>query len=159
MVDYFEQIATNLKDLNGFFRMDLVEIQGSFRSNAQFKCLVLESHEGNFESSNTQQSVNDRTFAFTIYDKPRKNDFDDQNLKLSECEAAGLKVIARMRHDAFQPNHFLYNKFFVETVSYAKVGPVFTEGLYGYRFIGSIKGHESLKLNPTDWNDDPTVCN
>lgn len=158
IVDYFRSIAENLKDLNGFFRMDLTEIEHSFRSNAQFKCLVLESHEGNFEDSTMQSNVNDRTFAFTIYDHPKNMDYDDQNQKLSECESVGLKVIARMRHDASLPGHFLYGKFNVGTVTYAKVGPVFAERLYGYRFIGSIKGVESLKVDPSDWTDDPLVC-
>lgn len=158
LVTYFKYLADNLKDINGFFRMDLTEIQSSFRSKIEFPALVLESHEGNFEASNVQSTVNDRTFAFTIYLKPLKSDYDDQNQKLSSAETIGLKVIARMKHDATLPNHFLYNRFKVNTVSYAKVGPVFNEQLYGYRFVGSILGTEPLIVVPSDWEDLPEIC-
>lgn len=159
LTNYFQQLATNLKDINSFFRMDMVEIQGAFRSTATFPCMVSESHEGNFNNSTIMQSVNTITFAFTIFTKPAKADFDDQNLKLGDAETIGLKIIARMRHDATIPNHILYNKFKVETLQYAKIGPTFNEQLYGYRFIGTIRGHEPLVVNPADWNDVPSICN
>mgnify|MGYP003636553395 CR=1 FL=1 len=158
LVDYFKNITIQLKTLNGFFRMDITEIKGAFRSTVEFPALVMESYEGNFDDSNLQTNVNDRTFAFTIYTKPKNGDYDDQNLQLDMAEAIGLKVIARMRYDAGQKDHFLYTRFKVNTVTYAKVGPIFNEQLYGYRFIGSIKGLETLVLNPSDWNDAPTLC-
>lgn len=158
IVDYFQALAANHKAINGFFRMDLTEIQGAFRSSAKFPCLVLESHEGDLSGSSYQSTTNDRTFAFTIYTKPKAGDFMQQNQYLSEAEQLGLSVIARMKHDATLPAHFTYNKFKVETVSYAKVGPVFNERLYGYRFIGSIAGAEPLKYDPVDWDDNPTKC-
>jgi hypothetical protein len=159
LTNYFSTLATNLKDISSFFRMDMVEIQGAFRSSATFPCMVSESHEGNFNNSNAMQSVNTITFAFTIFTKPAKADFDDQNTKLGDAEDIGLKIIARMRHDAATPSHLLYNKFKVTNVQYAKVGPTFNEQLYGYRFIGTIQGHEPLVVNPDDWNDAPTICN
>lgn len=158
IVDYFASLAQNLKSLEGFFRMDLTEIQGAFRSKAKLPCLVLESHEGDFSESNVLSSVNARTFAFTIYDKHKKGDYDDQNIILNSAEETGLKIIARMKHDASLPDHFLYNRFKVEDVKYSKVGPVFNERLYGYRFVGEIKGNEPLKVNPEDWEDSPTIC-
>lgn len=159
LVDYFQNIATQLIGLEDFFRMDLTEIQSAFRSTAKLPCLVLESHEGSLEDSNTQTNINDRTFAFTVYLKPKNGDYDDQNMKLDTAEKLGLKIIARMRYDSNRPGNILHNRFKVNTVTYAKVGPVFNERLYGYRFIGSIKGLETLKLNPADWSDTPELCN
>lgn len=158
ITDYFEYLAANHKSIASYFRMDLTEIQGAFRSTANVPCLVLESHEGDLSASSRQQTVNDRTFAFTIYTKPRHGDYDEQNQKLSDAETIGLSIIARMKHDATLPAHFLYNKFLVETVSYAKVGPVFNERLYGYRFVGSIMGNEPLKVDVNDWLDAPVLC-
>lgn len=158
LVNYFSQLATNLKDIKSFFRMDLTEIQGAFRSTATFPCMVTESHEGDFGSSNPMSSINNITFAFTIYTKPLKADYQDQNTQLATAEEIGLKILARMRHDAATPGHILYNKFLIENVTYAKVGPIFTEQLYGYRFMGTIKGTEPLIVNPADWNDSPTIC-
>ncbi|MGB5821463.1 MAG: hypothetical protein WBG90_18415 [Saonia sp.] len=158
IVGYFTDLANNLIALNDFFRMDLTEIQGAFRSKADLPCLVLESHEGDFSDSNVQSSVNARTFAFTVYDKPGKGDYDDQNTKLNSAEEIGLKIIARMKHDSSLPDHFLYNRFKVEDINYSKVGPVFNERLYGYRFVGEIKGNEPLRVDPADWLDGPSIC-
>lgn len=158
LTNYFESLANNLNDISSFFRMDLTEIQGAFRSKATFPCMVTESHEGNFGNSNTMQSINIITWAFTIFTKPAKSDHDDQNIKLGDAEDIGLKILARMRHDAATPGHLIYNKFKVENVVYAKVGPTFNEQLYGYRFIGTIQGHEPLIVNPDDWADTPTIC-
>lgn len=158
LVNYFSQLASNLNDVQSFFRMDLTEIMGAFRSTANFPCMVIESHEGDFSDSNTMQSVYNITWAFTIYTKPKKADYDSQNAQLSTAEEIGLKILARMRHDATQPAHLLYNRFKIENVSCAKVGPVFNEQLYGYRFIGTIKLHQPLTVNPADWGDNPTIC-
>ncbi len=158
LVTYFKYLADNYILLKGFFRMDLTEIQGAFRSKADFPCMVLESHEGDLGKSSKQSTVNDRTFAFTIYTKPKKADYDNQNEKLALAEQIGLAIIARMKHDATVKDHLIYNKFLVADVSYAKVGPVFNEQLYGYRFIGSIAGAEPLKYNKEDWLDNPDKC-
>jgi len=158
LVNYFSQLASNLNDINSFFRMDLTEIMGSFRSSAEFPCMVIESHEGDFGDSNRMQSVYNITWAFTIYTKPLKADYTDQNLKLSTAEEIGIKLLARMRHDATLPSHILYNRFKIENVTCAKVGPVFNEQLYGYRFLGSIKVHQPLTVNTDDWADSPTPC-
>jgi len=155
---YFKQIAANLKGINDYFRMDLTEITGAFRSSANFPCLLAESHESDLGDSSIQQTINNRTFAFTVYFKPAKKDYDDQNLKLTESEIFGYKIIARMKHDSTIKGHFLYNHFKVENVTNHKVGPVFNEKLYGYRFVGSIKAHQPLKVNPADWEDNPTIC-
>ncbi len=158
IVTYFESLADNHRLVNGFFRMDLTEIQSSFRSKVEFPALVLESHEGDLSNSSLQATVNDRTFAFTIYLKPKQRDYPGQNDSLTIAEQIGLSMIARMKHDASLPEHFLFNKFKVNTVSYAKVGPVFNEHLYGYRFVGSIMGSEPLKVKPDDWLDTPVIC-
>lgn len=159
LVNYFKQLATNLNDLDGFFRMDLKEILDSFRSLDNFPCMVVESHEGDFSNSNTQQSVNTITWAFTIYTNPQHDDYNEINTKLTTAEEIGIKILARMRHDATQPNHVLFRRFKLEDVAYSKIGPVFNEHLYGYRFTGQITIHEPLTINPEDWADTPTTCN
>ena len=82
----------------------------------------------------------------------------EQNEMLDQCERLGLKIIARMRYDARQPGHLLHNRFKVSSVKWMKVGPLFTEELYGYRFTVEIEGGESLKVQADDWADIDTVC-
>ena len=158
LVNYFKSIAENLNGIEDFHRMNLSEIQGSFRSSANFPCLTIESHDGDFKDSNLIQSVNDRAFAFTVFTKPKIGDYEDQDTKLTESEAYGKKIIARIKHDASIKDHFLHQNFKVETVSYSKVGPLYQEQLYGFRFTGQIKASDPLIVNPDDWTDLDTTC-
>lgn len=158
LLDYFKSLQENLKGLEGFYRMDLTEIRAAFRSGVPFPAMVLESHEGSFDQSIQNNSINTIFFAFTIYDNPEKENYNQQNEMLTNAEALGLKIIARMRYDAAQPAHFLFTNFDVSTVKYNKVGPIFSEKLYGFRFTGEIVNNHSLKINPTDWLDSPTSC-
>lgn len=158
MVDYFRLLAENHKAINGFFRMDLTEIMGSFRKGVNFPCMVLESHDGDLGNSNRLSTTNNRGFAFTIYMNPKRDDPDQQNEYLSTCEVLGLQVVARMRHDEAIPGHFLNQKFQVSSIKYSKVGPIFSEKLYGYRFEGEISGGEPMAFDPTLWKDDPVNC-
>ena len=155
---YFKYLATNLIGVNDFFRMDLTEIQGAFRSTAAMPCLVIEAHEGDYGDSNLMQSVNNRSFAFTVYTKPKTGDYEDQDIQLTLSESLGKKIAARMRHDSFLKTHFLYNNFNVSSIKYHKIGPVFNEKLYGYRFTGELNAHEPLIVNPDDWADTPVIC-
>jgi len=160
IIDYFESLNKNLKDFpeKSFFRMDLEEITGSFRSGINFPAMVVESPEGDTEGSSIHSSKVNRTFYFSIYQKCRAGNFEQQNEILDECERIGLKIIARMRYDARIPNHFLHNKFQSETVKWVKEGPIFTEALYGFQFTGIIAGDESLKLDAADWDDIDLTC-
>lgn len=158
LVNYFSDLATQLKSINSFFRMNLTEIMGAFRSTAEFPCMVIESHEGDFGDSTPISSINNIAFGFTIYTNPDNDDYDAQNQDLATAEEIGIKILARMRHDATQPNHILYNRFKIETVTYSKVGPIFNEQLYGYRFVGAIRLQEPLTVNPDDWDYEPNIC-
>lgn len=158
IIAYFKNLQEKLIGVEDFFRMDLSEIQGSFRSSANLPCLTAESHESDFSNSRTNQSVHSRNFAFTVWYKPELGNFNQQNQMLDESEAMGLKIIARMRQDATDKNHFLFNKFKVENVKNQKVGPTFNEQLYGYRFTGEISGTQSLIVSADDWTDIDNVC-
>lgn len=158
LVDYFKSIATNLNGIEDFHRMNLSEIQGSFRSSADFPCLAVESHDGDFGDSNIMQSVNSRGFAFTVFTNPERGDYEDQDTKLTESENYGKKIIARMRHDASVKGHFLNGSFKAATVKYSKVGPLYQEELYGFRFVGEITSTDPLIVDPADWEDITEIC-
>ena len=158
IIAYFKDLQTKLNGLEDFFRMDLSEIQGAFRSSANFPCLVLESHEIDLGDSNFNQSVANRTFAFTVYFNPESGNFNEQNEMLDLSEMMGLKIIARMRHDTRLPESVIYNHFKVNSVKAHKVGPLFNEHLYGYRFSGEFVAASSVAVSADDWNDIDSVC-
>lgn len=158
LVAYFQNIQINLKGLEDFFRMDLAEVKSSFRSGADFPCLVAESHESDFGDSKPNQTVQNRFFAFTVFYNPEKGNFTEQNEMLDASEKMGLKIIARMKYDSNKPDHFLFNRFKAESVKNHKVGPLFNEQLYGYRFTGEILATQPLVINADDWEDIDSVC-
>lgn len=149
---YFKNLATSHKQIHGFFRMNLSEIQGYFRKGIELPALVLESYDGGIGGSKISTDIN-RGFAFTIYLKPAANNFDAEDEKLSIAERIGLEIIARMHLDSFNPESLLFNQFDKNTVEYHKVGPIFTEGFFGFRFFGEFKGLHSLKVDPNIWKD------
>lgn len=160
IIDYLEQLNLNLKDFaeNSFFRLDLREIEGAIRTGITMPCMAVESPEIDPSASTVNSSTIGRWFAFTVYMNPEVDNQQEQNEMLDLCERIGLKVLARMRHDARIPAHPLYNKFLISSCSGMKIGPVFTELLYGYRFMGMIQGSESLKIDAADWKDIDLTC-
>ena len=146
-------------EAENFFRMDITEIQGAMRTAIGYPCFALESHDGDFEGSTASNSIENKRFAFTIFKNPTFGDFDEQNLFLDDCEIIGKKFLARMRYDARQKTSPLFNAFTVKDVYYQKVGPIYTDHLYGYRFQIELKPTKvDLKTLPADWNDITTIC-
>lgn len=160
IIDYLENINTQLVDFgeNSFFRMDLQEITGSFRTGITFPCMLVESPDGDLDDSNINSSAIGKNFAFLVLKNPTSNNYEQQNQYLDDCEKIGLKIIARMRYDARVEGNILFNKFQANTVNFIKVGPLFTEQLHGYRFVGKILGDQNLKIVPEDWADLSSDC-
>lgn len=160
IIDYLEQLNLNLNDFaeDSFFRLDLTEIEGGIRTGISYPCMAVESPDIDFSESTINSSVIAKIFSFTVFMNPDSENSEEKDFMTDLCERIGLKILARMRHDARTPEHPLYNKFLIESCEGIKVGPVFTELLHGYRFTGIIKGNETLKVNAADWADIDLVC-
>ena len=159
IVAYLSNLADQNTDVKSFFRMNISEIQGAIKTNIEYPCLALESHEGNFESSSANNTIEQKTFAFSILDKPVKHTFNGENDSLDLAEKIGKEFLARMRYDTADPNSELYQAFNISRVSYHKVGPIYADRLFGYRFeipLNSVKAN--LKPNPDKWSDLNTIC-
>ena len=93
------------------------------------------------------------------FSKPKKGDFDDENIKLDNCELIGKQFLKRMRLDSLTNGSAIYRAFDLEKVSYHKVGPLYTDHLYGYRFevpLNAIK--VNMQPDPDNWSDIDTIC-
>lgn len=121
--------------------------------------MAMESHEGNFEGSSSHNSIESKSFAFSIMSKTQAGDYDGQNSVLDQAEIIGKQVLARIRLDATDPTHILYKLFDIARVSFHKIGPIYVDQLYGYRFEIPLKPNKVLaKVSPDDWTDIDEVC-
>lgn len=151
IVTYFNDIATSHNDLKDFFRLNISEIQGAFRTGVLTPVLALESHEGDIGGS-ASTSHNRRTLAFSVLEPTGIDDYDEQNAVLDRSEQIGLDIISKLVKDSQDPNHWLYGRFKKDSVNYHKVGPIYSDYLFGYRFELAISNPENLTLDPTKWS-------
>ena len=159
IVAYMSNLTTQNLNTNDFFRMNIAEIQGAINSKIQYPCLALESHEGNFDGSSPNNTLEQKTFAFSILDKPAKRTFDAENTSLDLAETIGQQFLARMRYDNADATSQLYQAFNINRVSYHKVGPIYADGLFGYRFEIPLNPTKSnLKPIADNWSDLNTIC-
>lgn len=152
---YFEALATQLRDVahspdnRKFCRFNIEEVLAGLAHglDPSTPCLLLESFEGRL-SEDGDQVMDNQDAAFLIMQLCELEDFASQNAIIDRAKTIGLKVIARLRHDARKGQglqHFDRN-----SVGYEKVGPVFGN-CYGYRFTFSFFNPLSLRLDPADW--------
>ncbi len=157
--DYMKQLSVLNDNINSFFRFNISDIQGGIRAKINFPAMALESPEGNFVGSNTNNSLDSKLFAFTIFDKPSRGNFDQEDDMLDDCELIGKQILARMRYDSLVPASVIYRLFKLEKVQYHKVGPVFTDHLFGYRFEVELSDAKvNMQINPADWSDLDDPC-
>ena len=161
IIGYLQNLVDQHTDIRieDFYRMDISEILGAMKTSIQYPCFALESHEGNFDSSSAMNSLENKIFAFSILKKPEYGNFEDQNTALDDCELIGKQFLARMRYDSAQETSLLHKLFSLGNVNYHKVGPLYTDHLYGYRFeISLLPDKTSMKVTPENWTDIDEVC-
>jgi hypothetical protein len=153
--NYFEALATQLRDVAHtpeapkFCRFNIEEILAGLAHGLVLDTpgLLLESFEGRL-SEDGDNVMDNQDGAFLILKACELEDFSAQNAIIDEAKRIGLKVIAKLRHDALRNQglqHFDRN-----SVGYEKVGPVFGN-CYGYRFTFSFFNPISLRVDPADW--------
>ncbi|EKF56248.1 hypothetical protein I215_01958 [Galbibacter marinus] len=159
IVDYMKGLHDNNTSTKSFYRFNISEIQGSIRSNIDYPCIALESPEGDFSGSRSNNSLDNKLFAFSILDKPVQGDYSDEDIKLDNCERIGKKFLSRMRYDSRIQNSLVFNLFHLSDTQYHKVGPIFTDRLYGYRFEIKLSNSKiDMLIDPEDWTDLDSRC-
>lgn len=153
IIVFHEEIAQRHKNINGFYRFDLNEIEGEFRKGVGTPALLLLSHSSVL-SSNTNKvaNFNTRTISFLIIDHvPKMNDFAKQNEILNNTEGIALDIISYCVRSHKTEDSFLYNLFDIDTVRIEKVGPIFGN-MYGWNIIYDIKNREPMCWDESKWS-------
>jgi len=159
LIDYMQDLHEKNVNTKSFFRFNISEIQGSIRSKVNYPCIALESPEGDFQGSGVFNSLENKQFAFSILDKPIQGDYSDEDNKLDSCELIGKQFLARIRNDSRTEGSEMFNLFDINDVQYHKVGPIFTDRLFGYRFEIKLSNNKiNMQINPDNWTDLDSTC-
>ena len=156
IVEFHKSIANAHIGVNGFYRFDMAEIVGKFRSGVGTPALLLESHSSDFESQTKMVSnFNSRRISFMLLDFAGKvGNFDKQNEVLDNIENIALDIVSYLVLQNKTRDSWLFGMFDINTVQIEKVGPIF-DNMYGWNVIYSLKNHESMVFDATKWNFNP----
>ena len=162
IVNYLEELANNHVAIQTSFRWNVLEASGKLRAGIELPVMLIDSIETQTNASNTK-TIHINTTAFTILGKPNTrtgnlDEYEAQNQTLDYCQQICFDIEQRIISDANNPiknggNNWLYGLLDKNSFHHFKVGPVFSDGLYGYRCEVSLKNQVCTEPNPDKWND------
>ena len=153
-VEYFRKIATEHKEINDFYMMDINEPLAALRSNIKYPALILTSLSGNFEASNFDNVLDSINGGFLIIGHlDRIDDFSGEMQLVSKMKQIGTDIIARMLRDYLECELLALKAipgFDVNTMSYEMLGPVFDND-YGVMYTFKLQDCLDLEFYPSKW--------
>jgi len=153
-VEYFRTIASEHKEINDFYMMDINEPLAALRSNIKYPALILTSLSGNFEASNLDNILDLINGGFLIIGHlDRIDDFSGEMQLVSKMKQIGTDIIARMLHDYLKCELLAMKAipgFNVNTVIYEILGPVFDND-YGLMYTFKLIDCLCLDYNSMIW--------
>lgn len=159
MKNYFENIVTHSRFLNGFagfFARELFNKLGSKKEPLKAPYLALFKYNIGLDGQEQNtQAVRKLGFSIIIHNvKP--DDYEVQYEAIDQAEKFALKVLSRMFYENKKPNHFLWNSIIKESI---QIVPLDIEKIgFGVEVSFNIKNKQSMKVNPEDWDDIEIVC-
>ena len=149
-VEYFRTIASEHKEINDFYMMDINEPLAALRSNIKYPALILTSLSGNFEASNLDNTLDFINGGFLIIGHlDQIDDFSGEILILGRMKEIGTDIISRMLHDHLKCELLALKAipgFNINSVGYEMLGQVFDND-YGVMFSFRIQNLIDLEYN------------
>lgn len=139
IIDYFKQLALEHTLLTSFYRFNWNEIKASLRNKPEGFVLLMESHAGDIEKSETT-TRNRRTISGLVLSSAPPDDYDKQNEIFDTSELIVLDIVSRIDDDSkalrgSSPLSWLRG-FDVSSVKYdVNPGTPLFINMYGYNFI------------------------
>ena len=154
-VEYFRTLATQHKEINDFYMMDINEPLTALRSNIKYPALILTSLSGNFEASNLDNILDSINAGFLIIGSlDQIDDFSGEMLLFSKMKKIGIDIIARMLNDYTKCEPLALKAipdFNINSVNYEMLGPVFDND-FGMIFTFKLQDTLVLDYNSINWN-------
>ena len=160
--NYLKGLATAHVDIKDTYRWNPMEFTGALRNGVELPVMLIDAVETQ-TSGDTTKTIHKNSTAFTIVGKPNTRTgnldaYDAQDEVLEFCQAICFDLEDRILHDATLPEmggvkNWLYGLVDKNSISHFKVGPVFIDGLYGYRCEVTFKNTVPLSVNASKFND------
>ena len=155
-VEYFRTLASEHKQINDFYMMDINEPLDALRSNIKYPALILTSLSGNFEASSLDNIIDNINGGFLIIGHLAQiDDFSGEMQLVSKMKQIGIDIIARMLHDHLECEPLALKAipgFNINSVSYEMLGPVFDND-YGLLFSFIISDCLCLDYDSSKWEN------
>ena len=155
-VEYFRTIASEHKEINDFYIMDINEPLAALRSNIKYPALILTSLSGNFEASNLDNILDLINGGFLIIGHlDQIDDFSGEMQLISKMKLIGTDIIVRMLRDHMRCELLTLKGipgFNINSVSYEMLGPVFDND-YGVMYSFKLQDCFDVDYDPSKFMD------
>lgn len=163
IVNYLEELAINHVDIKDSYRWNISEVSGALRKGINLPVKLIDAVETQTKGDKTK-TIHNNTTAFTILGKPNTltgnlDQYDAQNEVLEFCQQICFDIETRILNDAEKVKdsngnkNWLYGLVDKGSFHHFKVGPLFSDGLYGYRCELALKNQVSTCVDKSKWND------
>jgi len=163
IVNYLESLAAKHVAINESFRWNVSEFSGALRSGVRLPVMLIDAIETQTQSDK-DKTIHANTTAFTILGKPNTrtgnlDQYQAQNEVLDCCQQLCFDIEARVLYDARQVKgddglkNWLYGLVDKNSFHHFKIGPIFSDGLYGYRCELTLKNVEPACPDVSKWED------
>ena len=153
-VEYFRTLASEHKEINDFYMMDINEPLEALRSNIKYPALILTSLSGNFEASNLDNILDLINGGILIIGHlDQIDDFSGEMQLVSKMKQIGTDIIARMLNDYLKCEPLALKVipgFNINSVSYEMLGPVFDNDfgmIYSFKLLDCL----DLEYDVSKW--------
>ncbi|MFV9552098.1 hypothetical protein [Algibacter sp. PT7-4] len=163
ITSYLENIANNHALIQDKFRWNISEVTGQLRKGVNLPFMAIDAVETKTTGDKTK-IIHLNSTAFTILGKPNTktgnlDQYEAQNQVLEYCQNICFDIENRILHDAQQikdaqgNKNWLYGLVDQNSFHHFKVGPLYAEGLYGYRCEITLKNQSTICVEKDKWND------
>lgn len=155
---YFENLVEQsnfLNDFVGFSQREWANRTASVKG-LQSPSLTLFKYKLGFDGPE-ENTIAVRQIGFAImFNDVKADDYEAQYNAIDLAEQFAVKVLARIRFDNNNQEHFLFNSFLKDSVEIAPVELSASD--FGVEVFFNLKNKQLLQVSADDWEDLDAVC-
>jgi hypothetical protein len=163
ITQYLEKLADAHVDVNDKYRWNAGEFTARLRTGVNLPVVLIDAVETQSSGDNTK-TIHSHSTAITVLGKDQTytgkiDSYQKQNEVLEMCQKICFDFETRIIDDASKlvddqgSKNWLYGHVDKNSFHHFKVGPVFTDGLFGYRCEITIKNQVPTNVEALNWHD------